>query len=80
MDHADLELQTDQRAPGQGRLAVPAEVQDRPAGGVLEFEVVTFCNCLQTNAVIIKLSVVKEANTAAASIQSPTDLYLNHSP
>lgn len=40
-------------------VTVPAEIQERPVVGVLDFEVVTFCNCLQTNPLIIKLSAVK---------------------
>lgn len=47
---------------------VPAEIQEWPIVGVLEFEVVTFCNCLQTSPVIIKLSAVKQTITAAASV------------
>lgn len=49
-------------------VTVPAEIQEWPIVGVLEFEVVTLCNCLQTNPVIINLSAVKQTTTAAASV------------
>lgn len=29
---------------------VPAEIQEWPVVGILEFEVITFSNCLQTNS------------------------------
>jgi len=47
-------------------VTVPAKIQEWPIVSVLEFEVVTFRNCLQTNP-IIKSSNVQQT-TAAASV------------
>lgn len=46
-------------------MTIPAEIQEGPIVGVLEFEVITFCNCLQTNPVIIKLPAAKQTTTAS---------------
>lgn len=44
---------------GSSPRAVPAKVQEWPTVGVLELEVVTLCDCLQTKPGLINSFIIK---------------------